>query len=114
MCCGRIKGSGIVIDGSICIGCRLFLPLLALAIVDAAVALVVRLIRVVSTDYNGVRNLGALRVGGHGDWVMGNGWRGGGEVQSCLVSGRCLVLELWDYRVLDGALDGNGSRRNGI
>ena len=102
MRCGRIKGSGIVIDGSIRLGCLLLPPLLALAIVDAPVALVVRLVRVISADDYSVGDFGGLWVGAHGVWVVGLRGDGG------------LAVEIWDYRVLDGGLDGNGSRRGGI
>jgi hypothetical protein len=34
-------------------------------------------------------------------------------VQGFLISGRSLVLEVWDHCILDGVLDGNGNRRKG-
>jgi hypothetical protein len=96
MSCGRIKGSGIVIVGSIWFDFLLFLPLFALAIVNAVIAFVVRLIRVISADYYRVGDFGCLRVGFHDEQVVRNRGRSRG-IQDCCVSSRCLVQELRDH-----------------
>lgn len=87
MSCGRIKGSGIVIVGSIWFDFLLSLPVFALAIINAVIAFVVRLIRVISADYYRVGDFGWLRVGRHGGRMAGNKRRSGG-IPGCCDSSR--------------------------
>jgi hypothetical protein len=71
--CGRIKGPGIFIVGSILVDSLLFLPFFAHAIVNAFVGVIVGLLRVVPSDYYGVRVCSRFRLRVHGGWVL-RGW----------------------------------------